>query len=297
VHRRLRRDGVGHIAGVYANSKPINFWKFPNDLAGDLFVTLLVQTLLTVVIGSMTQWGDVKKGLVAPIAPTALPRLCCCMPPRSQQVTRSARGARWLATSDDLVGAYTLTRPVGGTAAMAGAGAVRPSRPRLLANTLLRALLYVIPSFLFWVVAVIICVAIWGSSRYNHFPQVPVIFAVYGAVIGLIQTPILALITLVNAALLYDTVAPAAGGAVLADGVPTTLVSAGAPATAGNAGATTGASLPVLAAVNGKKAPYGAPGGAAGDAAAMVDVPLGSPGALPVLVAAQPRVTHGPTNV
>jgi hypothetical protein len=64
-----------------------------------------------------------------------------------------------------------------------------------------RGLAWSVPIFcVVWSVAVGICAGVWGDEGYNHFPQAPLIFAVYGAALGLVATPIAATLTLASAA-------------------------------------------------------------------------------------------------
>lgn len=58
---------------VYNNSDPIHLWQLPNSIAGDFAVTLIVQTILTWIIGGIVAWRDLWLRTVAPLAPPLRP--------------------------------------------------------------------------------------------------------------------------------------------------------------------------------------------------------------------------------
>lgn len=90
-------------------------------------------------------------------------------------------------------------------AAAAPLGALPPPRParghlRALTANAARGLAWCLPAFLvMWPLSIAICAGIWGDSRYNNFPQAPLIMAVYGGVLGALTTPIAAACALVTA--------------------------------------------------------------------------------------------------
>ena len=70
---------------------------------------------------------------------------------------------------------------------------------RLWGRNCIRSLAWIVPNMVFWALGVGICAAIWGGTNYNHFPQTPLIFTVYGAAIAFFFSPIVALIALTTA--------------------------------------------------------------------------------------------------
>ncbi|KAF9172248.1 hypothetical protein BGX21_010198 [Mortierella sp. AD011] len=48
-------------------SQPVHLWNFPNTLAGDATVTVIIQQTLTWILDQLSVRGDVKKGVVAPL--------------------------------------------------------------------------------------------------------------------------------------------------------------------------------------------------------------------------------------
>ncbi|GJJ68861.1 hypothetical protein EMPS_01207 [Entomortierella parvispora] len=49
------------------NSHPVNLWPLPQTLAGDAGVTIIIQQLLTWILDRRAVFGDLKKGMVAPL--------------------------------------------------------------------------------------------------------------------------------------------------------------------------------------------------------------------------------------
>lgn len=58
---------------VYNNDDPIHLWELPNSIAGDFAVTLIVQTILTWLIGGVVAYRDLWRRTVAPLAPPLRP--------------------------------------------------------------------------------------------------------------------------------------------------------------------------------------------------------------------------------
>ncbi|KAF9437580.1 hypothetical protein BGZ76_000177 [Entomortierella beljakovae] len=62
-------DGLinfGIATAMYKTSnKPVHLWSFPNTLAGDATVTVIVQQALTWILGRLSVQGDVGRGLIA----------------------------------------------------------------------------------------------------------------------------------------------------------------------------------------------------------------------------------------
>jgi hypothetical protein len=123
--------------------------------------------------------------------------------------------------------ALTGVAPTGvGSAPTSAAPRLAPARaPRwllALAANAARGLAWGVPIFLLvWSIGVGVCAAIWGNDNYSAFPQTPVIFAVFGAAIGLVATPIAATLALATAARWQSAHVAAAArgeGAPVADG-------------------------------------------------------------------------------
>ncbi|KAF8984647.1 hypothetical protein BGZ46_007353 [Entomortierella lignicola] len=55
------------VAMYKTTSKPIHVWRFPNTLAGDATVTVVVQQFLTYILDRLSVRGDVRKGTIAPL--------------------------------------------------------------------------------------------------------------------------------------------------------------------------------------------------------------------------------------
>jgi len=64
-------DGVinfGLATVMYKGTKdPVSIWPLPNTLAGDAFMTIVIQTTLTWFLDRLAVAGDLKKGLVTPL--------------------------------------------------------------------------------------------------------------------------------------------------------------------------------------------------------------------------------------
>ncbi|KAF9110300.1 hypothetical protein BGX27_006558 [Mortierella sp. AM989] len=55
------------VAMYKTSNQTVNLWSFPNTLAGDATVTVIIQQLLTYILDQLSVKGDVNKGLVAPL--------------------------------------------------------------------------------------------------------------------------------------------------------------------------------------------------------------------------------------
>ncbi|KAF9360091.1 hypothetical protein BGX26_010528 [Mortierella sp. AD094] len=55
------------VAMYKTSNDPVHLWSFPNTLAGDATVTVIVQQLLTWILDQLSVRGDVKRGVVAPL--------------------------------------------------------------------------------------------------------------------------------------------------------------------------------------------------------------------------------------
>jgi hypothetical protein len=246
-----------HVAVFNDRSKAIHLWPLPSSVAGDMAVSLFIALLLTWPIVGLVVWGDLSRRRIAPLAS---PRLAAAAArggcarwlltvsavvdasgwaaeaeaaEREGAAPRAAGAAAADAGSTVNAGALTGVAPTG--VATTGVGPVAPTgaAPRLaparaprwllaLAANAARGLAWGVPIFcLVWSIGVGVCAAIWGNDNYNAFPQTPAIFAVFGAAIGLVATPIAATLALATAARWQSAHVAAAArgeGAPVADG-------------------------------------------------------------------------------
>jgi hypothetical protein len=187
---------------IFSAKEPVKIWLFPTTVAGDLFVSLLLTSTLTFVIAGAMVWGDVLLGARGPLrlAPLAL-----------EPVARLARGGGlvgWALTVSSVFDADAWARAVDSTAAVSagdgGAASAAAAKTRRTwvhavgANAARGAAWGVALSVVVWPVAVGICAGLYGSELPNY-PQAPTIFAVFGAVIGAIITPLVATLALATA--------------------------------------------------------------------------------------------------
>lgn len=190
-----------HVLIFMNPNVPVQLWPFPTTIAGDFFVSLIVTSALTWIIGGAMVWGDVIVGSAGPLklAPLTL-----------DAVTRlAARGGwiGWMATVSSVFDAEGWSRAgvrtsldirVNDTVTLtkklptrwfhaAGANGAR--------GVVFGMMLF----FIVWPIAVGICAGLYGNDGYNNYPQAPAIFAVYGAFIGAIITPVVATLSLATA--------------------------------------------------------------------------------------------------
>ncbi|TLD28246.1 hypothetical protein PspLS_03739 [Pyricularia sp. CBS 133598] len=174
----------GIAYAMYANqdpdTSPIRVWQFPNTLAGDTAVTIIIQCLVTWFIESAILKGDLRGNKVEPLRLQALPR------PKS-------RFLRWLfLLDDDRSAAHCRGNGPKGFLAFVVAQA-------------LRALLLAVPSVLILWPPSIGALLSLGSTRYGNDPVFepkwgPEIFkGVLGGVLGLLTTPLNAIFWLARA--------------------------------------------------------------------------------------------------
>lgn len=182
-----------HVLIFMNPSVPVQLWPFPTTIAGDLFVSLLLTSVLTWVIAGAMVWGDVLAGSGGPLrlAPLTL-----------QPVALLAARGGWAAW-------MTTVSPVWDAAGWERAG-VRSSWRRVAAEAKSAARWYhaaganaarggvfgVALAVVVWPVAVGICAGTWGNDGYTNYPLAPTIFAVYGAVLGGVITPVVATLAL-----------------------------------------------------------------------------------------------------
>lgn len=169
---------------MYANqdpdTSPIRVWQFPNTLAGDTAVTIIIQCLVTWFIESAILKGDLRGNKVEPLRLQALPR------PESRLL-------RWLfLLDDDRAAAHCTGNGPKGFIAFVVAQA-------------LRALLLAVPSVLILWPPSIGALLSLGSTRHGNDPVFeptwgPEIFkGVLGGVLGLLTTPLNAIFWLARA--------------------------------------------------------------------------------------------------
>ena len=174
-------------------NQTVQLWPLPTTIAGDMFVSLLITSILTWVIAGAMVWGDVSKGSAGPLklAPLAL-----------ESVARLAAQGGWkgwittvssvfdadgwacagVATGLERTG--TVRNRVGGGGD--AVGTVKPHRwfHAVGANAARGAVFAILLFVVVWPISVGICAGVWGNDNYTNYPQAPGIFAVYGAVLG-----------------------------------------------------------------------------------------------------------------
>lgn len=152
--------------GMYAHdTKPIKLWRLPNTLAGGAAVTTFVQSVITWFIEMAIVTGDLRKGRVQPIAvfpepESKLMRWYFCLPYSSVATKRVSRFRQAL---------------------------------RQVARALVSA---VILFFLLWPPTIGI-LAIVGTRQgndyyYKRYPTPQIFSFLFGAILGLLQTPLYA---------------------------------------------------------------------------------------------------------
>ncbi|KAJ3018189.1 hypothetical protein HKX48_003051 [Thoreauomyces humboldtii] len=160
---------------MYAHSASY-LWDFPNTLAGDAAVTVIIQNTLTWVIDGALTHNDVRKGTVKP-----LPGL---NGPDAPTWWGSRFPAFWTRSSLDLF----------------VPGLAIADRLKAVANAFVRGLLFALLCLpLAWVVGVGITAAIWPAFRENEavIGWRPIVFkAIYSGLVGALTTPISTIVAL-----------------------------------------------------------------------------------------------------
>ncbi|ORY61690.1 uncharacterized protein BCR38DRAFT_347229 [Pseudomassariella vexata] len=171
--------GIAYLMYIYSLEKdePVNLFQFPNTLAGDAALTIILQCIITWLIELLLVNGDLKEGRVQPIGVVTEPR---------------SRWLRWylfldIKQDDERSGVADWSR--------------------FFISQVLRAFLLSIPSFvLLWGPSVGIMTAFGnrdgGDWTYHNAANqwVPVVFkGVLGGVLGFITTPIITVFWLMRA--------------------------------------------------------------------------------------------------
>eukprot|EP01114_Cavostelium_apophysatum_P022960 TRINITY_DN8492_c0_g1_i1.p1 TRINITY_DN8492_c0_g1~~TRINITY_DN8492_c0_g1_i1.p1 ORF type:complete len:251 (+),score=21.96 TRINITY_DN8492_c0_g1_i1:131-883(+) len=154
----------GIACAMYKGASHVSLWYFPNTLAGDIGVTIIIQSVLTYILDGMLSSKDARNGVIPPLEP--------------KRWMLNSRGiVRWfVATSMDLL-EPKLT------------GKVRAKRfGRMLACSLI----YTVLVFLvFWPIGIAILAGIGGSGglRWDGWPWPEIFKGLFGFGMGVIQTP------------------------------------------------------------------------------------------------------------
>lgn len=160
-------------------SQPISFWNIRhNTIAGDLGVTIFIQGILTFLISSSLIHADVRKRVIAPFsAPWPAPRSYSSQLHRLDRVRVVFSGS----SANDLFDFSVGARAWFGRAAWS-----------VWQGAVISACYFC----LVWPIAIAILAPRYGKANLVHTWVPPTIKAVYGAVFGLLQTPLIACIAL-----------------------------------------------------------------------------------------------------
>ncbi|KAI8817709.1 uncharacterized protein EV422DRAFT_540565 [Fimicolochytrium jonesii] len=162
---------------MYKNS-PSFLWNFPNTLAGDAAVTVLVQGTLTWVLDGALTWKDVRAGTVRPIVEAGV---------EGWRLPQSGLGA-W------------LTRP---SLDLFGPGISGRARVQRIVNAFIRGFVFSLLCLpLAWGLGIGLGCAFWPAMRHNEdvMGWGPLIWkAVYTFFLGALTTPVTTLIAMAQA--------------------------------------------------------------------------------------------------
>lgn len=185
-----------HVLIFMNPNVPVQLWPFPTTIAGDMFVSLLLTSVLTWVIAGAMVWGDILQGDAGPLklAPLALEPVALLAAQGGWKAWATTVSPAWDAAGWESAGVLTSW------------GAVAPTEKStarwyhaLGANAARGAVFGIALFVVVWPIAVGICAGVWGNDGYSNYPLAPTIFAVFGAVLGAIITPVVATLALATA--------------------------------------------------------------------------------------------------
>jgi hypothetical protein len=177
VGSMLLDAGVNFGLGIIAFKPTAALWDLPGSIAGNCFVTALVQCILTWIIASQLQFTDLRKGIVRPVHVVRLKRRRSVRslmrgtplpdPPIEELIAHqrpSRRFLRWMLRSDDAIAGPEVQRSKGG-------GGKVLCRLRIIGRQAARGALWSLPFIVvFWPIAIAVCAGIWGDAGYGSYP-------------------------------------------------------------------------------------------------------------------------------